>query len=699
MYELILNIFTVFAFILIGVLSLWSDHRSKANRSLFFMCFAGIFWMIGIFLGFRFAAESHSFALFSFRLSWGMGLLIAYYMFQFFYFFPCESLPLSLLKKKSLLVFILILSILSVFTPFISEEIIVGGYPFVVDVFGVLYPLYVLSLISLFILAAIFGILKLRKSIGIDRKKISFSLMGSMFAAIMAVTINAILPIFGIFILQRESVLIAIVLFLAFFYPMQKYRFFDLSLFVLKAFRYFLFVLVFILLVYGFYFIIPPFNSFLFGVLSASFATVFVYFLNKILPEFTSRDFREMKMVLCRLKIKMNSVDSYNKLYSLLEDAFVLSLYNKSVQLLLVSDSWKGKSIPIYPSDEFIHLLNDSSKDILILDELDFQRISKPKMTILSTAMRNLNSHLCLPLFSEGKLFGLFLLGSNSNNESYTTDQVDEILKFKQNIEVAFMNVLLKQNIHEANDLLRSIVVDKTRQLSDKVQQIERLVKQQSDFIAVTAHEFRTPLSIAIFQLSDTLDRCQNDPEITREMKIVEKSLDNLKILTQRLFDVQQYDLDKVDFNPNNENLLEFVNDISRNFTLSLSGNDIDFRFESKIQNGLVLNFDKSQIRQLLLNLLGNARKFVSESNGKISLLLTEDDLTVCIRVIDNACGISDADKNRIFDKFQTNSDQNSVGMGLGLYICKKIVELHDGEIWVEDSKDGGSEFCVQLRK
>ena len=115
-------------------------------------------------------------------------------------------------------------------------------------------------------------------------------------------------------------------------------------------------------------------------------------------------------------------------------------------------------------------------------------------------------------------------------------------------LEVNLMNTLLNMNLQEENNLMHKIINAKTKQLKKKIIEINELLKQQADFIAVTAHEFRTPLTIASFQLDDLRHskKERNTKEIVKELKMVEDSIDNIKTLTEKLFKVQQYDLNKV---------------------------------------------------------------------------------------------------------------------------------------------------------
>ncbi|MCX6807684.1 MAG: ATP-binding protein [Patescibacteria group bacterium] len=101
---------------------------------------------------------------------------------------------------------------------------------------------------------------------------------------------------------------------------------------------------------------------------------------------------------------------------------------------------------------------------------------------------------------------------------------------------------------------------------------------------------------------------------------------------------------------------------------------------------------------QVINNLFINAIKFAG--NGKLVILkmsILEKKNSLLISVIDNGPGIPDKEKDRVFDKFHGDDTSKGKGLGLGLYICKRIVELHKGKIWVEDNPDGGAIFKMVL--
>ena len=111
------------------------------------------------------------------------------------------------------------------------------------------------------------------------------------------------------------------------------------------------------------------------------------------------------------------------------------------------------------------------------------------------------------------------------------------------------------------------------------------------------------------------------------------------------------------------------------------------------------IEVDRRRIDQVLTNILSNAIKFTPRK-GKIDVTMVETATRVQVRVADDGPGIAEADQSRVFDKFYVVTDERGLsGVGLGLYIARQMIELHNGRIWVESQVDKGSTFCFEVPK
>ena len=418
--------------------------------------------------------------------------------------------------------------------------------------------------------------------------------------------------------------------------------------------------------------------------------------VQKLLPEFIPESFREFRNSINELLSRVCQCGTYEKLRKLIESTFLIRLNLENAKIYAVRQSnIAADHIPVYVRDDFTDAISKLKQDVLIKEEIKFRFFeSKTRQTLLG-GMKKLEANICLPLFSEKNLIGFFVLYKKDGRMPYSKEEITELLKIKKYLEITLMNILLKMNLQEENDLMKTIIDKKTGELRKRIEEVKQVLDQQSDFIAVTAHEFRTPLSIALFQLEDVLTSNKKPRELMEDLKVVDASLANLKELTQKLFDVQQYDLNKVKLHKEKIDVKKFLREIYKEFLCIMKKKNIKFTFEDHLKGRIYANIDPSQIRQLLHNFLTNAYKF-TRKGGRITLTAEMNNGHADLKVSDSGKGIPNASKKTIFHKFRSKSP--GAGIGLGLYICKKIMDLHKGKIWVDDSPLGGSMFCLKLK-
>jgi len=91
----------------------------------------------------------------------------------------------------------------------------------------------------------------------------------------------------------------------------------------------------------------------------------------------------------------------------------------------------------------------------------------------------------------------------------------------KDKLEICFFNILLKKRLQQENNLMKKIIQEKTKNLTERNKEIKQIIKQQSDFISIAAHEFRTPLSAALFQVEDTLENYKDSSEVSKDINVL----------------------------------------------------------------------------------------------------------------------------------------------------------------------------------
>ena len=344
--------------------------------------------------------------------------------------------------------------------------------------------------------------------------------------------------------------------------------------------------------------------------------------------------------------------------------------------------------IPTYVEDEFTKKIRQYRKSGLIWEEIKLQKFPPKTLKTFEQVFEKLKIAVCLPLFADNHLIGFLALGQKEKGAPYSIEEMRELLKLRDSLQICFMNILLKNNIQKENNLMKLAIEEKTKKLKE-------ISRQQADFIAITAHELRTPLTIALLKL----ELLSKNAKMAEKLKEATGAVKKLQTLIQKFFDVQKYDLDKVVLKPIKMDIAEYMQEIYENHKPLMKEKKIKFVFENELKRPFSLEIDGFQMQQVFHNLLSNAMRFAPEKKGVIKIGLKRAVKSVVICVSNNGPKISKKKQEHIFEKFKDENQRfTGEGIGLGLYIARKIIDLHKGKIWVEDSEAlGGAKFCVQL--
>lgn len=228
--------------------------------------------------------------------------------------------------------------------------------------------------------------------------------------------------------------------------------------------------------------------------------------------------------------------------------------------------------------------------------------------------------------------------------------------------------------------------------------------KAKSTFLANMSHEIRTPMN-AILGFGEILSTNNTDEKNQNYISGIIKSGNSLLALINDVLDFSKIEANKMQLNFNSVDIKRSINDIDRIFELTTSKKGLRYysKINEKIPSYLIL--DEGKLKQILINLLGNAVKFTHEGEVKLDVdfkfhELDTSKITLVITVEDTGIGINPSKIDRVFEAFEQEDDNDSrkyEGTGLGLSIVKSIVELQNGTINVDSKLDEGSKFTIEI--
>jgi K+-sensing histidine kinase KdpD/CheY-like chemotaxis protein len=237
--------------------------------------------------------------------------------------------------------------------------------------------------------------------------------------------------------------------------------------------------------------------------------------------------------------------------------------------------------------------------------------------------------------------------------------------------------------------------------LAEKASEIEilrELNRLRSELIANVSHELRTPLGlIQIFCTTLLREDVDFDPETQREfLHDIEEETDKLEKIVDNLLDLSQMKDGRLHLEKCSTDLGQLAKEVMETMEVQLTQHRFVHDFPS---DPLMATVDPKRIEQVLRNLLSNALKY-SPEGGIITVQGRGDKRQLLVRISDQGMGIPSEDLERIFERFyrvENEITQGVRGAGLGLAVCRGIVEAHGGRIWVESTLGVGSTFYFTL--
>jgi signal transduction histidine kinase len=296
---------------------------------------------------------------------------------------------------------------------------------------------------------------------------------------------------------------------------------------------------------------------------------------------------------------------------------------------------------------------------------------------------------LGVPLMREDTVVGALIVGRKVPGQ-FPKETVDLLQTYATQSVLAIQNARLFRDIQ-----------DQRHQLEFANERLKELDKLKSAFLSNVSHELRTPLAAVkslIVNMLDGVTGSLNDKQV-RYVTGIKESTERLTRLINDLLDLSVIEKGRTELKLAHFSLTKLLDEVADNLRPTAENKLI--RLDAPpAEETVTVWADRDKIAQVLTNLIGNAVKFTS-SQGQVNVSVHKNgDAWVEVSVADTGPGIAPHEANKIFDEFYQvrQSDQKkSKGVGLGLAISKKLVEMHGGKIWVESVVGKGSTFSFTV--
>ncbi|MES2352894.1 MAG: substrate-binding domain-containing protein [Pseudomonadota bacterium] len=278
-----------------------------------------------------------------------------------------------------------------------------------------------------------------------------------------------------------------------------------------------------------------------------------------------------------------------------------------------------------------------------------------------------------------------------------------EVMQYIDLFAPAFERIALDEDLAAYQAGLEELVRQRTAELMESKERAEAANKAKSSFLASMSHELRTPLN-GILGYAQILKRDKSMGDRQRNgLNTIERSGEHLLTLINDILDLAKIEAGKFELYPAPINLPPFLRVIADIIRIKVEQKSLLFHHDVAPDLPIAVLADEKRLREVLLNLLGNATKFTSQ--GQVSLGVrvidsTGDEARLRFEVRDTGVGISASALERIFEPFEQTGDtqQRLGGTGLGLAISRELIQLMGSDIHVDSELGKGSCFWFELR-
>jgi len=543
------------------------------------------------------------------------------------------------------------------------------------------------------------------------RQQISAVLAGMAISSVAGGLFNLILPIVGEYRFVQLGPASAAIFIGVVAYVIVKHRLFDVRLAVVRSIVYFMILVTFTATYFGLAYIATSVlaTSFLsVGQLVINITTVFVMVLL----------FQPMKRFFDKVTNRFFYKDNYNI------DEFY-TRFNKvltsTTDLRVLLERISTELATTLKSDQvflFVHALNNHfvisgtphHKHIPVADALMLDEAKSTSHGVLVASLiegdaklyRMMQSHrieLALRLGQDNKSIGYLCLGSHLNS-GYTTRDLGLLSAISDELVIAIQNALSVQEVRNLNETLQQRIDEATRELRASNAQLQRLDKAKDEFVSMASHQLRTPLTSVKGYISMVLEGDAGKISDKQEHLLSEAFISSERMvrLISDFLNVSRLQTGKFIIDKRPLNLAKVVEQELDSLSTNASSRGLKFSYKPPA-NFPILNIDEDKIRQVIMNFSDNAIYYSGESTEiKVNLSVDGDNCKFTVK--DTGIGVPHSEQAQLFSKFYRASNarkQRPDGTGVGLFLAKKVINAHGGDVIFESTEGKGSTFGFSL--
>jgi signal transduction histidine kinase len=251
-----------------------------------------------------------------------------------------------------------------------------------------------------------------------------------------------------------------------------------------------------------------------------------------------------------------------------------------------------------------------------------------------------------------------------------------------------------------AESVVTSVIFIVGKMIISSIEQVAKVNKVKSEFVALASHQLRTPLSAIRWEIELLNSKFKKDfkPSQLKRIENILSMANRMTKIVNDLLDVAKIDQKKLILRKERVNLVEVLDEAREDFSSVLDFKEINLKFNNTKKEAFVLG-DPEKIKLVIENILSNSVKY-SKKQGKIEVTVKKSKAFWVCTIKDDGIGIPKSQQRQVFDKFFRSYNvfhHQAEGSGLGLYIVKNIIENLGGRVWFKSEENIGSIFNFSL--
>jgi len=306
---------------------------------------------------------------------------------------------------------------------------------------------------------------------------------------------------------------------------------------------------------------------------------------------------------------------------------------------------------------------------------------------------------LILPLVQDDKIVGYLCLG-NHLTSGYTSRDIKALNTISNELVIAIQNALSVQEVRELNATLQQRVANATKELRASNVMLRRLDKVKDEFVSIASHQLRTPLTSVKGYISMVLDGDAGEISNSQRHLLDEAFISSERMvhLINDFLNVSRLQTGKFTIDRHPIDLSKIVEQEIDSLQPSAIARNLKYVYHPP-KNFPILDIDEGKIRQVVMNFADNSL-YYSHENTKINVNLSVEGNEVLFTVKDTGIGVPLSEQAQLFGKFYRASNakkQRPDGTGVGLFLAKKVIDAHGGQVVFESVEGKGSTFGFRL--